>query len=90
MGTTNQKMTDTVFSFASAHPRFVFLLRRSDRSTSRATATLLVRDPTLNEWFEVLAKVRYMERLLADDSRCLVLSRGTAVPTQAIFSVMNI
>jgi hypothetical protein len=61
------------------------MLRRSDRSTSRTTSTLLVRDPMLNERFEVLAKVRCMERLLADDGGYLVLSRSMAVPTQTIF-----
>ncbi len=64
---------------------FVVSLRRSDRSTSRATATLLVRHPTLNERFEVLAKVRHMEGLLAYNGRCLVLSRSTAIPAQTIF-----
>jgi hypothetical protein len=67
--------------------RVVFLLHRSDRSTRGTTATLLVRHPTLNERFEVLAKVRYMERLLADDGRRFVLSRSTAVPAQTILLV---
>ena len=60
------------------------LLRRSDCSTGRATATLLVGHPMLDGRFEFRVKVRQMERRLADDGRCLV-SRSTAVPAQAIF-----
>ena len=61
-------------------------LRLGDSSTSRTTATLLVSHPMINDRFKLRAQVRYVERCLADDGRCLVPG-STAIPAQTIYQI---